>query len=218
MAYGSYIGKSTNLPESATIIVIADTVVAMLAGLAIFPIVFMAGIEPAGEGGLAFISLPVAFGQIPGGIIVGTMFFTLLLFAALTSSIAMMEPPVSWLRDHFSFSRQKAAYIAGAIAFALSLSAALSFNVLGDARILGNFAIFADKTIFEFFVYIVTQVFMPAGGILTAIFAGWIVKRQFSADELYNGSETATYKVWLFIVRFVAPVLLSLVLWDVATK
>ncbi|MGI9219407.1 MAG: sodium-dependent transporter [Woeseiaceae bacterium] len=218
MAYGSYIEKRTNLAESATIIVIADTTVAMLAGLAIFPIVFMAGIEPAGEGGLAFISLPVAFGQIPGGIIVGTMFFTLLFFAALTSSIAMMEPPVSWLRDSFNLPRPKAAYIAGAIAFALSLSAALSFSIFGDIRILGNLSIFADKTIFEFFVYVVTQVFMPAGGILTAVFAGWIVKRHFSVEELCSGTETTAYKAWLFIVRFVAPILLALVLWDVATQ
>jgi NSS family neurotransmitter:Na+ symporter len=218
MAYGSYIEKSTNLPESATLIVIADTTVALLAGLAIFPIVFMAGIEPAGGGGLAFISLPVAFGQIPGGLIVGTIFFVLLFFAALTSSIGMMEPPVSWLRDSFGLSRRKAALAAGSAAFVLSLLAALSFNVLGDVRVLGNLAIFADKTIFEFFIYVVTQVFMPAGGILVAIFAGWIVKRQFSADELFNGEQPLAYKVWLFIVRFVAPVLLTLVLYDVATQ
>jgi NSS family neurotransmitter:Na+ symporter len=218
MAYGSYIEKSTNLPESATLIVIADTVVALFAGLAIFPIVFMAGIEPAGEGGLAFISLPVAFGQIPGGSLVGTVFFTLLFVAALTSSIGMMEPPVSWLRDSFNMSRRRAAFIAGSVAFVLSLLAALSFNVLGDVRVLGNFAVFADKTIFEFFVYIVTQLLMPAGGILVAVFAGWIVKRQFSAAELYDGNETIGYKAWLFIVRFVAPILLAMVLYDVATQ
>ena len=175
-------------------------------------------IEPAGGGGLAFISLPVAFGQIPGGLVVGSLFFVLLFFAALTSSIGMMEPPVSWLRDSFSLSRRKAALFAGSAAFVLSLLAALSFSVLGDVRVLGNLAIFADKTIFEFFVYVVTQVIMPAGGILVAVFAGWIVKRQFSADELYNGSEPLGYKVWLFIVRFVAPVLLTLVLYDVATQ
>jgi NSS family neurotransmitter:Na+ symporter len=218
MAYGSYIEKSTNLPQSATIIVIADTGVALLAGLAIFPIVFMAGIEPAGGGGLAFISLPVAFGQIPGGLLVGTVFFILLFFAALTSSIGMMEPPVSWLRESFSLSRRRAALLAGSAAFVLSLLAALSFNVLADVRVLGNLAIFADKTIFEFFIYVVTQVFMPAGGILVAVFAGWIVKRQFSADELYNGEQPLAYKVWLFIVRFVAPVLLAMVLYDVATQ
>jgi len=102
--------------------------------------------------------------------------------------------------------------------FVLGLLAALSFNVLADVRILGNFAIFSDKTIFNFFVYFVTQVIMPAGGILVAIFAGWIVKRQFSADELYNGSEPINYKVWLFIVRFVAPALLALVLFKEATR
>ena len=99
----------------------------------------------------------------------------------------------------------------------LSLLAALSFNVLADVRILGNLAVFESKTIFEAFVYIVTQVIMPVGGILVAIFAGWIIKRQFSADELFGGSEPITYKVWLFIVRFIAPVLLALVLYDVAT-
>lgn len=218
MAYGSYIEKSTNLPQSATIIVIADTMVALLAGLAIFPIVFMAGIEPAGGGGLAFISLPVAFGQIPGGLIFGYVFFMLLFFAALTSSIGMLEPPVSWLRESFNLSRAKAAWTAGSIAFVLSLSAALSFSVLGDVRILGSLAIFSDKSLFEFFVYVVTQVIMPAGGILVTIFAGWIVKRQFSSEELYAGREPATYKLWLFIVRFVAPVLLTLVLVDVATQ
>ena len=218
MAYGSYIEKSTNLPQSATIIVIADTGVAMLAGLAIFPIVFMAGIEPAGGGGLAFISLPIAFSQIPGGLVVATMFFTLLFAAALTSSIGMMEPPVSWLRDSFNMTRRNAAFTAGSVAFGLSLLAALSFSVLSDVHVLGNFAVFADKSIFEFFIYVVTQVIMPAGGILVAVFAGWVVKRQFSADELYGGAEPLAYKVWLFIVRFVAPVLLTMVLYDVATQ
>ena len=218
MAYGSYIEKSTNLPKSATIVVIADTTVAMLAGLAIFPIVFMADIEPAGGGGLAFISLPVAFGQIPGGLIFGTIFFVLLFFAALTSSIGMLEPPVSWLRESFNLSRRKAALTAGSVAFVLSLLAALSFNVLGDVHILGNLAILEGKTIFEFFIYIVTQVIMPAGGILVAVFAGWVVKRRFSAAELYDGNQPLIYNIWLFIVRFVAPVLLALVLYDVATS
>jgi NSS family neurotransmitter:Na+ symporter len=218
MAYGSYIDRDTDLPKSATIVVLADTTVAMLAGLAIFPIVFMAGVEPAGGGGLAFVSLPIAFGQIPGGLVFGTVFFMLLFFAALTSSIGMLEPPVSWLRDSFNFSRRKAALTAGAVAFALSLSAALSFNVLSDFKPLGNLAMFEGKSIFEVFVYIVTQVIMPLGGILVTIFAGWVMKRQFSADELFAGSETLAYKVWLFIVRYIAPILLALVLWDVATQ
>jgi NSS family neurotransmitter:Na+ symporter len=218
MAYGSYVERSTSLPHSATIVVVADTTVALLAGLAIFPIVFMAGLEPAGGGGLAFESLPIAFGQIPGGLIFGTVFFVLLFFAALTSSIGMLEPPVSWLVDSFNFPRRTAALIAGSIAFALSLTAALSFSVLSGFRPLGNIAIFEGKIVFEVIVYLVTQVIMPAGGILVTIFAGWIVKRQFSADEMFGGAEPLIYKVWLFIVRFVAPVLLTMVLWDVATS
>lgn len=217
MAYGSYVEKSTNLPRSAAIVVVADTTVALLAGLAIFPIVFMAGLEPAGGGGLAFQSLPIAFGQIPGGMIFGTLFFVLLFFAALTSSIGMLEPPVSWIADTFNYSRRKAAAIAGGIAFALSLMAALSFNVLSGFQPLGNLAIFEGKIVFDVFVYIVTQLVMPAGGILVTIFAGWVVHRKFSADEMYDGKEPLAYKAWLFIVRFVAPVLLALVLWDVAT-
>jgi len=218
MAYGSYIEKSTNLPRSAIIVVIADTTVAMLAGLAIFPIVFMADIQPAGGDGLAFISLPVAFGQIPGGLIFGTIFFVLLFFAALTSSIGMLEPPVSWLREGFKLSRRKAALLAGSVAFVLSLLAALSFNVLSDFQPLGSLAILEGKSIFGIFIYIVTQVIMPAGGILVAIFAGWVVKRQFSADELFDGNQPVAYKVWLFIVRFVAPVLLAIVLYTEMTK
>ena len=218
MAYGSYIGGDTHLPRSATIVVGADTLVAMLAGLAIFPIVFMSGLEPSGGGGLAFVSLPIAFGQIPGGIVFGTIFFVLLFFAAMTSSIGMLEPPVAWLRDAAKLSRAGAAFTAGSIAFVLSLLGALSFSVLADVHPLGNLAVFAEKTFFDLFVYIVTQVIMPAGGILVAVFAGWIVQRRFSADELYGGDEPLLYKLWLFIVRFVAPVLLALVLFSEMTK
>jgi NSS family neurotransmitter:Na+ symporter len=217
MAYGSYIDRGAPLFKSATIIVSVDTLVAMFAGLAIFPIVFMAGVEPAGEGGLAFISLPIAFGMIPGGTVFATVFFVLLLFAALTSSIGMLEPPVSWLRDAKNMSRRNAALTAGSVAFILSLLGALSFSVLSDFHPLGALGVFEGKTIFELFVYIVTQLLMPTGGILVAIFAGWIVKRRFSADELFGGDEPFVYRAWLFVVRFVAPVLLTLILWDVAT-
>ncbi len=99
----------------------------------------------------------------------------------------------------------------------LSLFGALSFNLLSDFHPLGSISLFEKDTVFDLFVYIVTQVIMPAGGVLVAIFAGWVVKRQFSADELYGGQETLAYKAWLFIVRFIAPVLLSAILWNVAT-
>ena len=98
MAYGAYVDRTTRLPGTATIVVAADTVVALLAGLAIFPLIFEYGLQPSGGPGLVFMTLPIAFGQIPGGLIFGTLFFVLLFFAALTSSIGMLEAPVSWLR------------------------------------------------------------------------------------------------------------------------
>ena len=130
----------------------------------------------------------------------------------------MLEPPVSWLKDTIGMSRGKAALTAGSVAFVLALLGALSFSALTDVHPLGNVGVFANKTFFELFVYIVTQVVMPAGGVLVTLFAGWVIKRQFSADELFGGKEPLVYKAWLFIVRFIAPILLAIVLFSEMTK
>jgi len=218
MAYGAYIDRGTQLPGASAVIVFADTAVALLAGLAIFPIIFMYGLEPDAGPGLVFITLPFAFAQVPGGLIFGTVFFVLLVFAALTSSIAMLEAPVSWLRDATNLSRRAAALLTGSVSFALGILAALSFNVLADFHPLGAISVFEKKTFFDLFDFLVTNLMMPAGGILIAVFAGWVVKRQFSLDELFNGADTLTYKAWLFLVRFVAPAVLAFVLFDMVTS
>jgi NSS family neurotransmitter:Na+ symporter len=218
MAYGAYLERQTSLPQSSAIIVGADTLVAIFAGLAIFPIIFSYGLEPGAGPGLVFITLPFAFGQIPGGVLFGSIFFVLLFFAALTSSIAMMEPPVSWLTDATRLSRRAAALVSGSISFVLGLLAALSFNLLGDFHPLGAIPIFADKTFFALFDYFVTNLLMPVGGILIAVFAGWVVKRNFTAEELFGGQEAVAYRVWLFLLRFVAPVVLAYTLYDMATS
>ena len=218
MAYGAYIDRGTKLPGASAVIVFADTAVALLAGLAIFPIIFMYGLEPDAGPGLVFITLPFAFAQVPGGLIFGTVFFVLLVFAALTSSIAMLEAPVSWLRDATNLSRRAAALLAGSVSFALGILAALSFNVLADFHPLGAISVFENKTFFGLFDFLVTNLMMPAGGILIAVFAGWVVKRQFSRDELFGGADTLTYKAWLFLVRFVAPTVLAFVLIDMVTS
>lgn len=218
MAYGAYMERTTNLPRASGIIASADTLVALLSGFAIFPIVFAFGLEPGEGAGLVFIGLPVAFGQISGGLIFGSAFFILLFFAALTSSIAMMEPPVSFLTSSMNLSRRAAALLSGGISFSLGILSALSFNVLADFHPLGAIPIFADKTFFALFDYTITNLFMPVGGILIAVFAGWIMKRNFSADELFDGKDTLSYRVWLFLVRFLAPVVLAYVLFDMATS
>lgn len=218
MAYGAYIERTTNLPRASGIIAGADTLVAILAGLAIFPIIFSYGLEPGEGPGLVFIGLPVAFGQISGGLFFGAAFFILLFFAALTSSIAMMEPPVSFLTSATRLSRRSAALLSGSISFTLGILAALSFNVLGDFYPLGAIPIFSERTFFDLFDYAVTNLFMPLGGILIAVFAGWMMKRKFSAEELFEGRIVLAYRIWLFLVRFLAPVVLAYVLFDMATS
>jgi NSS family neurotransmitter:Na+ symporter len=217
MAYGAYLQRDTRLPRVSAVIVGADTLVALLAGLAIFPIIFQYGLEPGAGEGLVFMTLPIAFGQVPGGLVFGTVFFVLLLFAALTSSIGMLEPPVSWLRDTTNLKRLSAALLAGSIAFVLGLLAALSFSVLSDFQPLGGIALFENMRFFEVFIYLVTSVLMPFGGLVLTVFAGWLIKKQFSRDELFEGRDSFLYRAWLIIVRFVAPAILAFVLFDVAT-
>ena len=218
MAYGAYIERSTNLPRASAIIAGADTIVALAAGFAIFPIVFGFGIAPGAEEGLVFISLPVAFAQVPGGLIFGAVFFILLFFAALTSSISMMEPPVTWLTEATGWSRRSAALLSGGISLVLGIFAALSFNVLGDFHPLAAIEMFSGKTIFGLYVYFVTNLLMPIGGILIAVFAGWLMKRHFTCDELFYGKDGLAYRLWLFLVRFLAPAMLVYVLFDSATS
>jgi NSS family neurotransmitter:Na+ symporter len=218
MAYGAYIERTTSLPKASAVIVGADTAVALLAGFAIFPIIFLHGLEPGAGPGLVFMTLPFAFGDMPGGAIFGTVFFVLLFFAALTSSIAMLEPPVSWLRDATSLSRRSAVIASGCFSFVLGILAALSFNLLSDVHPLGSIRMFEGKTFFDLFDYLVTNIMMPLGGILVAVFAGWVIKREFSRDELYEGRDTIGFSVWLFLTRFVAPAILAFVLVDMASS
>jgi NSS family neurotransmitter:Na+ symporter len=216
MAYGSYIDRDTRLPSTAGTVVLADTSVALLAGLMIFPLLFQYGLEPTEGPGLVFMTLPIAFAQIPGGMLIGTLFFLLLFFAALTSSIGMLEPPVSVLTDATKMKRGSAALLSGSVSVVFGTLAVLSFNVLSDFHPLNAIATFEGKGVFEALIHLVLNLMMPIGGILIAIFAAWIVKAEFSRDELFDGKDTLAYRAWQFLLRFVAPILLAFVLIDVA--
>jgi NSS family neurotransmitter:Na+ symporter len=214
MAYGAYIERTTSIPRSALMVVSADTVVALLAGLAIFPIIFAHGMEPGAGPGLVFITLPVAFGQITGGMIFGAVFFLLLFFAALTSSISMMEAPVSWLNERTRLSRSGSAILTGAISWLLGIFAVFSFNVWSGVYPLGDIALFAGKTFFDLYDFIVTNVMLPLGGVVIAIFVGWVMRATFSGEELFGEHPGLWHRLWLFLVRFVAPVILLAVFYD----
>jgi neurotransmitter:Na+ symporter, NSS family len=178
--------------------------VAILAGLAIFPIVFANGLDPEAGQGLVFVTLPLAFGQMPGGTIIGTGFFVLLAFAALTSAISLLEVPVSWLEERQGWTRKRATLSIGAAVWAVGVGSALSTSIWADVYLLGFIERFQTTGILDLVDYITGQALLPLGGMLIAIFAGWWMKSDVLTQEL--GMSGSAFKTWRFLVRFVCPV------------
>ena len=202
--YGAYLPNNISLPRACLMIAGADTLVAVLAGIAIFPIVFANGLDAAVGPGLVFVTLPLAFGQMTGGAIIGTAFFVLLAFAALTSAISLLEVPVSWLEERKGWTRRSATLAIGGAIWLVGLGSALSTNVWADVRLLGMFDKFKDTGILDLVDYITGQALLPLGGMLIALFAGWWMKSSVLTEEL--GMSETTFKVWRILVRFVCPV------------
>ena len=202
MIYGSYLSKESSITFNCFVIALADTSVAILAGVAIFPIVFTYGLEPSGGPGLIFISLPIAFGQMPFGTFFGSLFFILLMFAAWTSSISLLEPAVTWMVENRKMTRYKAAYIAGFIAWFLGLLTVLSFNHWAfEFTFAGTIK---ENGLFDIFDILTSNIMLPLGGVLVAIFTSWLMSRSSTIDELGVGDKNI-YKIWRFIVRYIAP-------------
>lgn len=213
MAYGSYVPKTVSLTRASIIIAVADTLVAILAGLMIFPIVFQNGLDPAEGPGLIFKTLPTAFADMPGGAIFGTLFFVLLAFAAVTSSISIIEPIVAYGRDRWGWTRIKGCTVFGVAAWLIGMLSVFSFNIWSDVMPLGAFKVFEDKTFFDLIDYFTANLLMPLGGILIALFVGWSLKKEHIESEL-SFSSPAVAQVWLLLMRFVAPAAILWVLYD----
>lgn len=210
ITYGSYLDRQTSIPQNAFIVVGADTLVAFLAGFAIFPLVFAHQMAPDSGAGLVFETLPIAFGDLPGGRLFASVFFFLLIAAAITSCIGNFAPVVAWTEEKFGFSHAKAAISAGALMWFLGLGSVLSFNVLADFHPLGFIGRFADMTIYDSLDYIMSNVLLPLGALLTAIFIGWFATKEAIRDEIGIG-DSAGYKVWLALIRFVVPVAVAII-------
>ena len=208
MAYGAYMSRKTSIPRASAIIVGADTMVAMLAGLAIFPIIFAHGLAPSGGPGLVFMSLPLVFGAVPGGVVLGSIFFLLLSFAALTSALCMLEAPASWLVDQWKWRRRTGTLAVGGLVWTLGLLCVFSFSLLSEVRPLAWVAYFADMTFFDLFDFVVTRLLSPVIGACIALFVGWVVTRKISAEELGAEPSGLVYRLWLLSVRFLVPVVL----------
>ena len=195
ITYGSYLPRNVNITKSALIVGLTDTGVALIAGLAIFPIIFAFGINPGdGGAGLFFISIPIAMQQIPGGNIIGAVFFFLAFFAAITSSVSLLEPMTAYVAEKFKISKAKAAYIMGALMWAVGLISLINLTAL-DAF---------DKNV-------TGALMLPLCGLLAVLYVGWKMDRAILDEELAGTSEFAK-KLLLVLVKFVAPISVAAVL------
>lgn len=208
MTFGAYLDESTNLPRAAAQICAADTAVALLAGLAIFPIVFAFGLDPQGGEGLTFITLPTAFAEMTGGYFVGSAFFILLFFAAFTTGVATLEPVVSWVIGR-GFSRKAASIIAGSTTWVLGAIAAMSFNEWEEVYPLA-FLGWEGATVFDILDFSIASVLLPVNGLLIAVFVAWALKRRFIEEEL--GGPGSFVSVWRWTLGTLAPVAIIAIL------
>lgn len=207
ITYGSYIKSEENLVSLSLQVIIADTVIALMAGIVIFPAVFAYGFEPTAGPSLIFITLPAVFQEMPLGGFFQTMFFLLVGIAAITSTISLFEVSVSHMTEEFNLNRKKATLIIAIGLFLLSIPSSLSFGIWSDIKIFG-------MSFFDLFDYVTSYLFLPIGGILTCIFVGWVwgpknAFNEITSNGLYGNSG---YKVYSFIVKYIAPFAILLIL------
>lgn len=199
ITYGSYLERESDLFALSLRIVLLDTVVALLAGLAIFSVVFAAGLEAAAGPGLVFQTIPIVFSTLPFGSLLATLFFILLAFAALSSSISMLEVSVAYLIDEKGWARLRATAIAGFAALLLGIPTALSFNLWSELRPLFG------RTFFDLFDTLVSSYMLPLGGLFVALYAGWFWRGEGGAVLAGPADRPWLFAVWRFLLRYIAP-------------
>lgn len=206
ITYGSYIQKHENLTDVASEVAFFDTLVAIMAGVAIFPAVFAFGLKPEAGPGLVFLTLPGIFEQMPGGYFFAVIFFLLLVVAALTSTISLLEVTVAFMTEEFKMSRKAATITASLVVALLGIPATLSFGILKDLHLFG-------RTIFDFLDNLTANILLPLGGFFIVIFVGWVLNKNHTKAELTNEGlmKGRMFDVFLFLVRFVVPVAIFLV-------
>lgn len=205
LAYGTYLPADTSIPGAAWTIGLADTSAALLAGLLIFPIVFASGLDPAEGPGLIFVTLPMAFSEMPGGQLFGSLFFLLVFFAAYTSGLGMMEPFVSWLEDRPNWTRPRAALFACVMIWLLGLAAVFSFNLWKNFTPLDMIPQMEGRTIFSILDYVTSNLVLPVNALLIALMAGWAINGARMREDI-GIQQDFSWVVWKFALRFLAPV------------
>jgi NSS family neurotransmitter:Na+ symporter len=211
ITFGSYLPKEISIPRSATIVILADTTVALLAGFTIFPLVFAFGLEPSSGPGLIFQTLPLAFGQMPGGQLFGSIFFILLIAAALSSCIGCAEAVVSWVNEQWGIKRKNGVLIAVGAAWAVGILTIMSMGDWSEFYPLDFIPAFAGKTIFDSLDFMAANILLLIGGLLISVFIGWVVPKHIKLDEI-GVQEGLFFTFWRFMIRFVIPPVLLIVL------
>jgi NSS family neurotransmitter:Na+ symporter len=206
MTYGAYLPSHVNVPRTGVAVAAADTLVALVAGLAIFPIVLSFGLDPEGGGaGFIFTALPLAFNEMPFGIAYGMAFFLLLSVAAWTSSISLLEPPTAYFVEATNFSRKQIAITVAALTWLLGLVSVFGLNIWKQVTIGG-------RDIMGAIEFLASNIMLPLGGLLTAVFAGWVLSNRITREELDEKMPGWAFKLWLWLTRVVTPIMILIVL------
>lgn len=206
ITYGSYLPKNSGLVSSTAIIVIMDTIIAIISGFVILPAVFSFGLEPTEGFGLIFKTLPVVFSRMEGGTFISAIFFTLVLFAALTSSISLLEVIVAWVCSKTKLTRTAASVIISLLIFTAGCFASLSVGAVPEISVGG-------MSLFEFFSFFSDKIIMPLGGFFICILTGYIWGIPKASDEISNGGKLRFGMKGLFsaAVRYIAPALIAVI-------
>ncbi len=208
MTYGSYLSNKDEIPANAAWVAGLDTAVALLAGFALFPAIFALGFEPGAGPGLAFITLPAVFAQMPLGAVFGVLFFFLLGIAALTSAISLLEVVTAWLIDEKGWARKKAAVCMGMVIFIVGLPATLGYSVLKDFSFPG-----LNTDLLDTYDWFANSIFLPVGGFLMALFSGYVWGINRAISEANKGRKAITVgKWWALLIRYLVPVLIFFIM------
>lgn len=205
ITYGSYTRSQSSIPKNAAGVVVLDLVVAIMAGLIIFPAVFSYGIDPGRGPDLAFVTFPTIFADMPFGAIFALFFFFFVFVAALTSAISLLEVPVAFVKEKFAISRKLATPVTALIVTVFGVFCTLSFGPLAHIQIF-------DHTIFGLFDFLAAQVLLPFAGLLLSIFIGWVWKPAGVKTEIERENNSFPFfKTWSFLIKFIIPVVIFVI-------
>lgn len=210
--YGSYLPSSVSLMKSSFQIITVDTLVALLAGIAVFPLVFAFNLEPAEGPGLLFVTLPIAFSQSAAGSLAGAAFFLMVAIAAITSAIAIVQAPIVWLENKFNIAHVKAASFCFFIMWLLGLGTVCSFDSCATFYPLSFVPVFAEMNFFSLLEMLAINICLPSGTFLLAVFVGWRLPKSISYDELQSGNKKL-FHCWYFCMRYLVPPSILLIMY-----